>query len=297
MSDFVNRRGHKADDLNKVDLSDVSIETDGEVEVLEPAEMTKTVPKPMHRKRNFTWGKLQWIITGIVVAVLIVVPVVSGEMIAAGYRTGAASVHDKLAAIVKNDVLPAQKQTTIKASALGDIAAKVDSLRASICDGGLTDNLASLYPRAKSAHDDCIKKAGQLTSLTNAMKRLQSEVQFITDMQNATKAVTAPTSEPFAVTDAQQTNWQDTQAKLSKLHAPVEWQAQAGSLNKYAAAIATAWSALNTAQNAQDKAGFEAAEKALDNAYDGFRTTVTQMNGALQETQNSLTAARKALQV
>lgn len=297
MSEFVNRHGHKKEDLNKVDLSDVSIETDGEIQVLEPAEMTKTDTKPMRRKRQFTWGKLQWIITGVAVAILIVVPVVSGEFIAAGYRTGAASVHDKLAAIVKDDVMPAQKQTTIKPSALGDIATKIDNLRSSICAGGLTDNIATLYPRAKSAHDDCIKKAGQLTNLSTAMKRLQSEVQFITDMQNATKAVTAPLSEPFAVTDAQQTNWQDTQAKLDKVHPPVEWQEQHRTLTRYAAAIAQGWSALNTAQNAQDKNGFEEAEKTLDRAYDGFRTTVTQMNGALQETQSSLTTARKALQV
>lgn len=296
MSEFVNRRGHKADDLNKVDLTDMSIETDGEIQSSSPVETTES-PKPMRRRRHFSWGKRQWIITGIVVAVLIIVPVVSGEIITAGYRTGVASVHNRLATIVKDYVMPAQKQTTIKPASLGEIATKIDDLRAAICAGGLTDNLAALYPRAKSAHDDCIKKAGQLTDLSTAMKRLQSEVQYITDLQNATKAVTAPLSEPFAVIDAQQTNWQDTHDKLSKLHAPVEWQEQAVTLSRYAAAIATAWSSLNTAQDAQDKNGFEEAEKTLDRAYDGFRTTVTQMNAALQETQNSLTSARKALQV
>ena len=296
MSEFINRRGHKTDDLNKVDLTDMSIETDGKIEAVEPTQIAAT-PKPTRRKKRFSWGKREWIVTGIVVAILIIVPVVSGEIIAAGYRSGAASVHEKLVTIVKSDVLPAQKQTVIKPATLNDIAAKVDVLRGSICAGGLTDNLASLYPRAKSAHDDCIKKAGQLTDLSTAIKRLQSEVQYITDLQNATKAVTAPLSEPFANIDAQQTNWQDTQAKLGKLHAPAEWQEQAMTLSRFAAAIAMSWSSLNTAQGAQDKNGFEDAEKKLDSAYAGFRDTTTQMNAALQETQNSLTVARKALQV
>lgn len=295
MSDFVNRRGHKAN-LNQIDLSDVSVDTDGTPPEM-PREQAPRQAKSTRRRRQFNWSKREWTIAAVVVAVLIVVPVLAGEVIAAQYRSGAASVHSKLSTIVKDSVLPAQKQTTIKAQSLGDIVTKIDNLRSSICAGGMTDNLAALYPRAKSAHDDCIKKAAQLTSLSDAMKRLQSEVQFITDMQNATKTITAPSSEPFAVIGAQQTNWQDAQAKLDKLHPPVEWQEQHRTLTRYAAAIAMAWSSLNTAQDAQDKAKFEEAEKTLDSAYAGFRDTVTQMNAALQESQNSLTTARRALQV
>jgi len=287
---FVNRHGHRTD-LNRVDLSDVSVERDGPVH----SEYELKDPIPKRPKRIFTWTKRHTLITAIVVAVVVVVPVLTGEIFAATYQAGANGVHDRLQKLVQDKVLPSQKQTTIKASTVGDIAASVEDLRSSTCSGGLSDNLAELYPRSNNALKNCLQKTEQLSKLSSGLRKLESEARYIESILAATKTVTAPSSEPYAVISAQQSNWQSARDAVNKIHPPNEWQKQHSDLKKWVTIVADGWSVLNTASNAQDKAGFEAAEKALNEGYENIRTTISGLQTALHETQATITASYKAL--
>lgn len=287
--EFINRHGHKAN-LNTIDLSDVSVENDGIVHHTSETDTTDKKPKPVRSSRTFKWGKRHTLITAIVVLLLVGVPVLAGEVLAANYRSGADSVHSRLEKLVTDKILPAQKAGTIKASTVSEASAAIDDLRSSTCGGGLADNLAMLYPRAKSAHDDCIRRTNQLSDLSSNLKKFESHARYIESVVAAAKTVTTPGTEPYAVVSAQQTNWQQARDAIDKLHAPSDWRTQHDDLKKGFKTIAAGWSALNSATDAHDKAAFEAAEKSLNSGYESIRKIVDQLDIALLKTQSDVTA-------
>lgn len=291
---FVNRHGHRAD-MNRIDLSDISVENDGEVHT-HTAEPQLTKPTRKHRSFKLNLSKRTLLIVGIVIAVLLLLPIVAGEVIAASYRSGASAVTGKLNRLISDKALPGQQKTPIKSSIIGEMAAGVDSVRSSTCAGGLFDNMAKLYPRAKSAYDDCIKKSGQLSSLSANLKKLESEDRYLESVLAATKTVTAPMTEPFAVIDGQQTNWVSARDAVKTLNPPNEWREQHQMLTKWVSAVADGWTALNAAQGAQDRPKFESAEKDLNAGYEGIRNTVDELLAGLHTAQNNVTTARKSLQ-
>ena len=289
---FVNRHGHRAD-MNRIDLSDISVESDGEVHHISPATVE---PKKARERQRITikWNKRSVLIIAGVLVLLLILPIAAGEIIAVNYRAGAAGVDNKLNKFITDKVLPSQKQTTIKSSSIAEITAGVDVIRSETCAGGFTDNLSKLYPRAKSAHDDCIKKSGQLSDLSASLRKLESENRYVESILSATKTVATPLTEPFAVIDAQQTNWVAARDAVKKLTPPAQWQSQHKELLDWIAKVADGWTALNAASGAQDKAKFELAEKDLNAGYEGIRNTVDGLGASLHTTQSAITTARKA---
>lgn len=292
---FINRHGHRAD-MNRIDLSGISVENDGTVpahELTEPQQQSKPVRR---RSAGFHLTKQRLLIIAGIVIVLLLLPVIAGEIVAASYRSDASAVTGKLNKLISDKVLPSQQKITIKVGVIGEMAAGVDDIRSSTCGGGLLDNLAMLYPRAKSAHTDCVEKNGQLSDLSSSLKKLEAENRYIDAVLNATKTVTAPLAEPFAVVDAQQTNWVAARDAIKKLSPPTEWQEQHTTLTRWVSTVAEGWTALNAASGAQDKTKFESAEKDLNSAYEGIRSTVDELMTTLHQTQNTVTTTRKALQ-
>jgi hypothetical protein len=289
---FVNRHGHRTD-LNRIDLSDVSVDQDGDVHSAAPPKAEN--PKPVRTKRRFVWRKRYTITIAAVVAALILIPVLAGESLVVRYNSGAGSVDGRLEKLIRDKVLPSQKQTTIKAAAIGEMASAVNDIRSSICAGGLLDNMAMLYPRAKSAHEKCIAKAEQLSALSGGLRQLESQTRYVESVMAATKTITAPLSEPYAVMSAQHANWQAARDAVNKLHAPNEWAEQHTTLVRHFSAIVEAWSSLNTASDAQDRTKFEQAEKALNSGYEGVRTTVSELVTTLNATQTNVTKSYKNL--
>jgi len=293
---FVNRHGHRAD-MNRIDLSDISVDSDGAVPTHDSPEPL-VHPKPVRRRRAFSFhlSKRRLLIIGGIILVLLLLPIIAGEIVAASYRSDAGAVSGKLNKLVSDKALPSQQKTTIKLGVIGEMATSVDDIRSSTCGGGLLDNVAMLYPRAKSAHTDCVEKNGRLSDLSSALKKLEAENRYVDSALTATKTVTAPLSEPYAVIDAQQTNWVAARDALKKLSPPTEWQEQHTTLMRWVSAVAEGWTALNGASGLQDKAKFESAEKDLNAAYEGIRSTVNELMTTLHQTQNTVTATRKALQ-
>jgi hypothetical protein len=291
---FVNRHGHRAD-MNRIDLSNISVERDGEVPTRVQTEPKRAQPIRAKRSFKLRWSKRTKLIIAGAVVLLLMLPVIVGEVIAASYRSDASAVSGKLNKLISDKVLPSQQKTTINSSTIGEMSAGVDAIRSSTCAGGLLDNMATLYPRAKSAYDDCIKTSGQLSDLSTSLKKLEAEERYLESVLSATKTVTTPLTEPFAVIDAQQTNWVAARDAVKKLNPPNEWQQQHAALNKWVAAVADGWTALNAASGAQDKAKFEAAEKALNAGYEGIRNIVDELSTGLHATQNSITTARKTI--
>lgn len=294
--EFVNRHGHKAN-LNSIDLSDVSVENDGAIHSdMELDSESLQTPPPVSSKRfSWKWSKRTWLIIGGIAVLLIILPILAGEGLAASYRAGAGSVHNRLQKLVHDKVLPSQKQAIIKASTIGEITAAVEGIRSSTCDGGLADNLAMLYPRAKTAHNECIQKTGQLSNLSTNLKKLEAQSRYIESILNATKTVTAPSTEPFAVITAQQSNWQEARDAVNKLHPPNEWQEQHRTLVRWMSGITEAWLSISTASDTQDKAKFEEAEKALSASYEGIRNIVNELISTVHQTQTDITLSYKKL--
>lgn len=292
---FINRHGRRTD-MNRIDLSDISVDKDGDVPPDAAIPASHTV-KPTRSARSWRpkWSRRTWLIIAGIMLVVVLLPIVVGEVIVASYRADTASVAAKLQAVVSDKVLPSQQKTSVKASVISDMTAQVDGVRGSICNGGLFDNLAKLYPRATSAYNDCIKKTGQLSNLSASLRRLETETRYVEAITGATQTVTAPTTEPFAVTDAQQTNWVLARDAAKKITPPVELQDQHKKLSQWIAAIADGWTALNAAQGAQDRTKFTAAEKDLNTGYENVRITVDELRVSLHQTQVSITAAYKAL--
>jgi len=282
---FVSRRGHQVG-LNQIDMKDIDIDQDEGARPSDQVTPKKPEPQPRHTRGGWTRKKV--IILSIVIALLLV-PVLAGELVAAQYRTGVSGAKNDLAKVVSTDVLPAQKKSTVTADQIRSIAGKVNDIVTGMCRGGLVDNIAGLYPRAKSALDDCKTSQSKYAALVSGLYELENQARYLERVEALIKPVATPTTDEYAVIGAQQTAWQTAADGLKKLSPPDSMKATHAELVAHAGAVADNWSKLNTANNSQDGAGFTAAEKALGAEYEAVRATSAKFTTTITSTQTKIT--------
>ena len=278
---FVNRRGHNSD-VSSAELDSLSIDAQPEIAPVS-TESTSTKkpksnqnpssPKKPKTRRHAKWTRRKTFILIGVILVLVAIPVIVVEILRIQYLPSASAAEESLKSIVKNDVLPLQKKTDITAKQVSGVTDKLEDVRDSMCPGGLLDNMASLYPRSHEAHEECIAERGKIASLVTQMRDMVSMLAYIESINAALAPVSAQSSDAFAVIATQQSSWQQVNEKLQKLSAPTLLKTANDQLVAAVKSITDGWSKLNVANNAQNAADFQAAEKQLSDGYVAVRAS------------------------
>lgn len=288
---FVSRRGRQVG-LHEVNLSGIDVETD------EAAKLPATKPQAPRPKQKSAKqprsNRRRALIIG-VVAALLLLPVAAAELIAAQYRSGGASARADLSGLVQREVLPLQKKQSITADQLRQVATEVDSIGARMCRGGLLDNAATLYPRAKHALDQCKASQRGVAALSLALFQFESQARYLERLGVIIQPVTEPITDEFAVVSAQQKAWQAAADSLTKLSPPTAMNAAHTEVLTHVKAVAAGWADLNTANNNQDADAFTAAEKKLSIEYEAVRSSSDQLDAVLRDTQARVLSAYASL--
>lgn len=297
---FVSRRGRRVG-MHEVDLGGIDIDNDSQqpeaAEKPKPVEQSKPVKatkKPKSPRERRGWTKKKVAILG-VVFFLLLLPVALAELVAAEYGNGITRAESDMASLVSSTVLPAQKKTTVTADQIRSIADKVNDTLGNMCRGGFLDNAASLYPRAATALKSCKAAQSDYSSLAGNLYTLETQARYLERVDALVKPVATPITDEYAVIGAQQTAWQTAADGIGKLSPPDSMKSAHGELTTHIAAVAAAWSKLNTANNSQDAAGFQDAEKTLASEYEAIRQTSALFEAVLSDTQAKITASYNAL--
>lgn len=296
---FVSRRGRHVG-MHELDMTDIDIDTDnvGEKKTKKREESVKvSAPKiPKAKRQRHVMSRRTKIIIVAVVVLIIAIPLAGLEFVAGQYRSGVAKANSDTKSLVNSTVLPAQKKGSVSADQLHQIADKVNDTLSHMCRGGLVDNIASLYPRAKAEYDKCKSTQTKYSSLVSGLYELEGEARYLEKLDACVKPISTPITDAYAVIDAQQETWQQSSDCMKKLSPPTQMAAAHTELAEHTLAAAVAWLKLSTAAGAQDAAGFSAAEKALASEYEAIRGTAGRFNGSLVTTQNNISASYKSLQ-
>ncbi len=283
---FVNRYGHEAKVAGK-DLVELHIDD-------ETVKLNKKKPLKLKRARRKMrrWQKYTLIIVGLC---LIAVPVVTGEIVRYNYEQSSASTVQQLKDLVSSTVLPQQKKSTLTSKELQIVNDKIKQLRDSICQGGLLDNMASLYPRSKKALDDCLAVRGKFATLSSALDDLTAQLAYLEQLKPLFGSVTAPAEEQYAVLASQQENWKSLSDGLKTLSPPTSLKTDHEALQKAVGSVVSEWTNLLNANSEQDGTKFSATEKKLNDNYTSVRASAESFEKTIAETQTRLTFAQKEL--
>lgn len=296
---FVSRRGRHVG-MHELDMSDMDIDADNigdkKAEKSEKSVKVSTPKIPKAKRQRHVMSRRTKIIIVAAVTLLVALPLAGLEIVAGQYRSGVAKANSNTRSLVNSTVLPAQKEGSVSADKLHMIAEKVNDTLTHMCRGGLVDNIATLYPRAKAEYDKCKSTQTKYSSLVGGLYELEGEARYLEKLDACVKPISTPITDAYAVIDAQQETWQQSSDCMKKLSPPTQMSAVHTELAEHTLAAAAAWLKLSTAAGSQDAAGFSAAEKALASEYEAIRGTAGRFTGALATTQNNISASYKALQ-
>jgi hypothetical protein len=297
---FVSRRGRQVG-VHEVDLSGIDVESESPASAT-PAKKADA-PKPPKAEKITTSrtsraprSRKKLAIVSALVLAIIALPVIAGEIVAAEYAAGRSAATKDMQQLVAKDVLPLQKKGSLAADELHGIAEHVNAIVGRICRGGLLDNAAQLYPRAKDALAQCKDSQRSYAELASRLYELESQARYLERLDGIIKPVTAPITDEFAVISAQQSAWQDAADATKKLSPPTKLRAAHEEVLNHITAVAKAWSELNQANNAQDGEAFTAAEEQLSAQYQAIRETSGQFGAVINDSQARITAAYNSLQ-
>ncbi len=290
---FVNRRGHNAD-ISTQDLDGLSIDDQPKVDLADQttpkvAKKPGKTPKKPKARRHAKWTRRHTIILIAVIIVIIAIPVVVGEILRAQYAASSEAAKASLKTVVASDVLPLQKKSEITSKQVSGVTDKLESIRDSMCPGGLLDNMATFYPRARAAHQECIDERGKIASLVTQLRDMVSMLAHLESITAALAPVSGQATDVFAVIATQQSSWQQVSESLQKLKAPATLKAADDQLVAAVRSITDGWSKLNIANNAQNAADFQAAEKQLSDGYGAVRASKDAFATAIADKQTNIT--------
>lgn len=294
---FVSRRGHQVG-INQVDLKDIDVESDQtSPETNRPAVRAKDLRKKPVKTIESTprpRSRLKRVLVVIIILV-IALPITVGEIVTAQYRSGTSNAQQELSELVTRSVLPLQKKSAISADQLRSTATEVNDIATHMCRGGLLDNMATLYPRAKTELDHCKTAQTKYAALTSGLYELEAQARYLEKVGALMKTVTTPMTDEYAVIGAQHSAWQAAADELKKLSPPASMGTAHKELSTHVAAVTDQWSKLNVANNAQNASAFLEAEKALATEYEVVRTASAGFGSALGATQANVTKSYNAL--
>lgn len=286
-TEFVNRHGKKVsvDGAELVEVPRAAAPT----EVVRPQKVEKTQKPRRKRSRR----KLLLVLI-LVVAGLLIAPVLAGEAVAARYTSSYKTAKSELVNFATGTIVPQQKNQMTLAQ-VTQAMEKVEQIRDGVCEGGLTDNIANLYPRANTALQECISFKQKVAAVASGLRGIESQVRYLESLEPVLEPVSKGTTDEFAVISAQLENWKMLGETLAKLSPAASQRASHDQLKAQASTIADGWSALNTANSNQDATAFADAEKKLSTSYEALRSSRTALVKTLLDAQARLTTNYKQL--
>jgi hypothetical protein len=282
---FVNRHGHR-----------VTGSLEGPPPLATTQPKASKPPKVSKVKKTRNKKSFKKIATPIVLVTicLFLVPLAGGELIRARYITSTETGKNQLIEFAASTAVSKQrKQTTL--TELSAAAGRVEKIRDDVCDGGFTDNLAMIYPRAQEAYQGCISLKGKIVQIAAALRDMESQVRYLQALAPIIEPVAKNNDDGFAIISAQHENWRALNESLTRLSPAASQRASHEKLKAQSKAIFEAWSLLNTANNSQDGAAFVDAEKKLGETYEAFRAISADLSKVMNDTQTKLTTAYKTL--
>lgn len=276
---FTNRHGHT-----------ISAFKETANDLPEPDYKTAT-PTPVKRRkrRSFHLSPLGWKIVVISIAVIVLVPVLVGEIARGAYSSNVSSAKNSISKLF--DSVLAQQKSGVTSKTLTDTESQLASIRDGLCPGGFLDNIAKLYPRAQKAYDDCAAYKSSVATLTDLVGSAADQMTYLEQLQPLLSVVSKPLEDQFAVLSSQQENWQSFVDGLKQLSVPAAFSSAHAGLVTQASAIRDQWIALVQATNNYDSAAFRAAEAKLTESSTAFRAQTTGFSEAVATTQTSITSA------
>lgn len=301
---FVSRRG-KQIGVHEVDLSGIDIENESRNE--NPATITKSTqmsvvdqePKPQKRtvgsKPRFVWSRRK-LLTGLgVILVILSLPVFMGELVAAQYAEGARSSRKELDKLIETQVLPMQKKKSFMAADVRRVGEDIDAIANSMCRGGLLDNIASLYPKAKKSLQECSRTQASYMTLMGTIYAIETQIKYLENVNKQLEPISTPLTDEFAVIDDQESKWNSVVDGLKKLSVPEIMGPAHAELTEHASSIIDNWKKLNAANAAQDNAAFLQAEQKLASEYEALRSVSSLYESTIVDAQTKLTASYASL--
>lgn len=280
---FVNRRGRKQGLDMTSEVADFELQTK-----TSPDKPKFSLKMPRVRKKlSRRWR----VVVVAALIILVITPIVLGEMVRLSYVQSLASAKSSLSELVRSKVTTAQSKDDLSSGDIGEIARELQSIRDSSCSGGLVDNIASVYPRAKSAHDECIALRGVIAGLAAPMQDMYEQLEYLEKLQPITDIVSRDQGDQFAVLSAQQENWKSVADKLKQLSPPTSFRENHESLHKQADQIAELWMKLSKAHDVQDAEAFRATEVDLAKSYEAFRTFSDKFKLDIGKSQSQVSSA------
>lgn len=291
---FVNRHGKKVSGDGAVleeTPSPEKVVTPTRPPVVEPIV---TKPKKIKKVRGKKQTKKITLILFAVLVALALTPLLGGEAVRARYLASSDGAKNELFDYATKTIVPQQKKQ-VSLKQLSEAATRVEQIRDNACDGGFTDNLALLYPRAKEAFDKCIGQKQKIAAVAANLRDLESQVRYLDSLAPILDPIAKPAGEEFAIISAQHDNWKAFHEALGKLSPSASQRTAHDDLKAKTKVIVDTWSALNSANNAQDAAAFSDAEKKLSENYEAFRAASAALAAIQNETQTRLTVSFSAL--
>lgn len=279
MEGFVSRRGKRVT-ADSVNVSELSIDN-------VPGEALDEYKTP--RKPSSDLYKKKWV--WIAVLILIAVPVLSGELLTWRYGSSATGAKNKLSEVVSKSVLSVQTSSNLSAAQIGQITDKVDGIASGMCPGSFLDNAAMLYPRAKSAHSECVAAQEKYSALATSLRQYETERRYLEQLGALVRPLGEPLSEKFAVIGSQLDMWQRATEGMQKLSPPDTMRIAHTDLTKHADAIRGLWSKLLKAYDDQDSTTFSKTSNALAGEYKKFQISHTTFSSLHESSQAKITTA------
>ena len=160
-----------------------------------------------------------------------------------------------------------------------------------MCKGEMLDNMAGLYPRAKTALTNCQAARSDVAALTRGVETTAAQAVYLEKLQPILQRLAPPADEQFAVFDAQRENWKLALEQVKQLSVPASFAETHAALLQSMSAIATSWNDLSSASSARDGATFRSVEEKLSGQYEAIRALEAKYQSILAETQATVSRA------
>lgn len=279
---FTNRRGHS---LVIDDEEVLTVDS-----VVEPIKLPKKKPKRRSKRAS-------QVVKGIVfvVACLLIVVLATFEIVRFSFAVSVESARRQVDELVAGDVSLAAQKSPLEASTISSLQNKFKDVSMSLCPGGLFDNYASLYPRAKSALDDCTLYRSKVESLAVALGGMSDATRYLERLKPVFAPLTEPLPDRFAVLSSQQESWRTALTTLKEITPPYEFQSAHHVLVERVSAISSAWTHLVAASNTRNSAVFREIRDSLPGMYGAVRVSADDMEQVLSSVQTRLSGAYESL--
>lgn len=287
---FVNRRGRQV--LTTEVLGSIKLDDEPEEQVSH--EVVQSAAKD-RKKRSFRLKRWQKLTLLIFVLLLIGLPLAVGEYLRADYASSAIGAKTLVHSLADGQAKVQQQTTDLTAADMSLVVDQVTTIRDAMCKGEFFDNLADLYPRAKSALEQCAVTREKANSIAAGLGALQQQKAYLEQLQHILEPLALDNEGAFANFTVQQEKWVVAADQIKQLTPPASFRAAHEKLSTTSRKVADTWIQLNNANTAENQTDFQAAEVQLAAQYEAFRLLSSDFEAVIAAAQSKVSRAYQEL--